>query len=51
MCYTAAALLHLCCCAFVAQRNYRFVKESCPNLEVKGLMTIGAPDDFSCFDK
>eukprot|EP00594_Rhizosolenia_setigera_P009174 CAMPEP_0178960460 /NCGR_PEP_ID=MMETSP0789-20121207/12979_1 /TAXON_ID=3005 /ORGANISM="Rhizosolenia setigera, Strain CCMP 1694" /LENGTH=244 /DNA_ID=CAMNT_0020643817 /DNA_START=202 /DNA_END=932 /DNA_ORIENTATION=+ len=26
------------------------VKKECPNLLVKGLMTIGAPGDYSCFD-
>ena len=28
-----------------------FVKDKCPNLHVLGLMTIGAPGDFSCFDR
>jgi len=26
------------------------IRLSCPNLDIKGLMTIGAPGDFSCFD-
>ena len=28
-----------------------YVKDSCPNLHVLGLMTIGAPRDFTCFDR
>jgi pyridoxal phosphate enzyme (YggS family) len=27
------------------------IVDSCKNLQLKGLMTIGAPGDFSCFDK
>lgn len=27
------------------------IREECPLLVVAGLMTIGAPDDFTCFDK
>ena len=27
------------------------IREECPSLIVAGLMTIGAPDDFTCFDK
>jgi PLP dependent protein len=27
------------------------IKAECPLLEVAGLMTIGAPDDYTCFDK
>jgi hypothetical protein len=27
------------------------IKAECPFLNVKGLMTIGAPDDYTCFDK
>ncbi|GFH48136.1 hypothetical protein CTEN210_04612 [Chaetoceros tenuissimus] len=26
------------------------ILESCPNLKIDGLMTIGAPGDYSCFD-
>jgi len=26
------------------------IRSSCPNLNIKGLMTIGAPGDYSCFD-
>ncbi len=26
------------------------IKSSCPNLDILGLMTIGAPGDYSCFD-
>ncbi|KAG5181979.1 hypothetical protein JKP88DRAFT_269998 [Tribonema minus] len=29
----------------------KHVVEDCPNLELKGLMTIGAPDDFECFNR
>ncbi|CAM9972231.1 unnamed protein product, partial [Laminaria digitata] len=29
----------------------RHLKESCPALELKGLMTIGAPGDMDCFDR
>lgn len=29
----------------------RHLAESCPSLALKGVMTIGAPDDISCFDK
>ena len=29
----------------------QMIKAECPLLEVAGLMTIGAPDDFTCFDK
>lgn len=28
-----------------------FIISSCPQLQLRGLMTIGAPDDSSCFDK
>eukprot|EP01038_Epipyxis_sp_PR26KG_P004155 gene4155-5919_t len=28
-----------------------FIVENCPKLQLCGLMTIGAPDDFTCFDK
>ena len=28
-----------------------FIKEQCPLLHVRGLMTIGAPGDLSCFDR
>ena len=35
------ALLKLAC----------FVNSECDNLNLKGLMTIGAPGDFTCFDK
>lgn len=28
----------------------QFISTDCPNLEVQGLMTIGAPGDDSCFD-
>lgn len=27
------------------------VKNNCPTLSFKGVMTIGAPEDMSCFDK
>ena len=27
------------------------IREECPRLSLSGLMTIGAPDDFTCFDK
>jgi pyridoxal phosphate enzyme (YggS family) len=26
------------------------IQSTCPNLQVRGLMTIGAPGDYSCFD-
>ncbi|CAN0525828.1 unnamed protein product, partial [Scytosiphon promiscuus] len=29
----------------------RHLKDSCPALELKGLMTIGAPGDMDCFDR
>ncbi|CAM9745494.1 unnamed protein product [Scytosiphon promiscuus] len=29
----------------------RHIKDSCPALELKGLMTIGAPGDMECFDR
>ena len=29
----------------------KFIREQCPHLRIKGLMTIGAPGDFSCFDR
>eukprot|EP01035_Chromulina_nebulosa_P033110 gene33110-44320_t len=28
----------------------KFVRDECPYLQLAGLMTIGAPGDFSCFD-
>ncbi|KAJ1396357.1 hypothetical protein B484DRAFT_458910 [Ochromonadaceae sp. CCMP2298] len=28
-----------------------YIKEQCPLLNIAGLMTIGAPGDFSCFDR
>jgi pyridoxal phosphate enzyme (YggS family) len=28
-----------------------YIKTNCPKLDFKGLMTIGAPGDMSCFDK
>lgn len=28
-----------------------FISKDCPFLTLKGLMTIGAPDDYSCFDR
>lgn len=28
-----------------------FIASQCPRLRIKGLMTIGAPNDFTCFDK
>ena len=28
-----------------------FISTQCPFLTIKGLMTIGAPDDYSCFDR
>ena len=28
-----------------------FIKTECPLLTIKGLMTIGAPGDNSCFDR
>lgn len=27
------------------------ITSNCPYLKINGLMTIGAPDDYSCFDK
>lgn len=29
----------------------RHLKDTCPALELKGLMTIGAPGDMDCFDR
>ena len=29
----------------------KFIKSDCINLNIIGLMTIGAPGDLSCFDK
>jgi PLP dependent protein len=33
------------------QELFLYVQENCPHLKVSGLMTIGAPNDLSCFDK
>jgi pyridoxal phosphate enzyme (YggS family) len=33
-----------------AKNLCEYILRECPHLRLKGLMTIGAPDDFSCFD-
>lgn len=36
---------------FKAAELARYIKENCPLLSVRGVMTIGAPGDLTCFDR